>query len=122
MSDKTMMPVVVFKANIPLKKGETINAFTRKLSDEGVEHCFKKLNLVKTDDYVWMAEAFGDSAVFSVYKKGKSDAYYACRYKRDEKSGSFDFGDMSEVEKVVGYRPKSEMVQKNKGGLWENVI
>ncbi len=115
------MEVVVHKAAVPLLKGESINKFTRELSDKGREHVSKKLNLVKGKDGAWMTEAFGDAVVFACYKGADPMTYHVFKYTRDAKTGGFEFGDLTEVEKVIGYRPKTMGVTKSLG-MWDGVL
>ena len=114
------MEVVVHKAAVPLLKGESLHKFTSVLSQKGAEHCFKKLNLIKGKDGAFMVEAFGDAAVFGCYKGADPMTYHVFKYDRDATSGAFDFGDLTEVEKVVGYRPKTMGMSKK--GLMPGVV
>lgn len=117
----TTMEVVVHKAAIPLMKGESISKFTTELSNSGREHIFKKLNMSQPKDYAWMVEAFGDAVVFNTYKSVEPSTYHVFKYTRDAKTGVFEFGDVTEVEKVVGYKPKTLSVTKA-NGLWKGVL
>lgn len=116
MSEETKnktMEVVVHKAAVPLMKGESIEKFTGELSREGTEHCFKKLNMIKGKSGAWLVEAFGDAAVFSTYKSDEPSKYHVFKYTRNDKTGVFEFGDLTEVERVVGFRPKTtDMIDK----------
>lgn len=115
------MDVIVHKANIPLMKGESISKFTQTLSEKAKDHCFTKLNMVAGKDYAWMAEAFDDSVVLSTYKGSKPNKYYAFTYGRDAKTGEFSFGSLTEVEKVIGYKPKELKITKARD-MWANVL
>ena len=125
MSEVIEMEVAVHKAKISLKSGESISDYTAKLRNEGREHVMKKLSIGDSEGSAWMAEAFSTKAVFSVYKydSGEGDAYFSTTYKRKEDS-SFEFGDVTEVERVTTFEPKSgtgvQDVSKNLDG-WVKV-
>ena len=120
MSEIIKMKVAVHKSKIALATGESIDQYVRKLRDEGREHVMKKVSLADTDGGAYLVEAFSDKAVFSVYKYGAGgDSYVSTTYKRKEDK-SFEFGEITEVEKVVSFKPKSgdeaiEDVSKNLG-------
>lgn len=122
MSDQetVKMEVVVHKASIPLAAGESIHDFTRSLSDAGRKHVKTKLNIGKSGN-AWMAEAFATSAIFSVYKSGEGDKYYAAAYKRD-KTGNFEFGALMEVRRKTVFTPKTDTMALTKSKDVEAVI
>jgi hypothetical protein len=122
MSDKetVKMEVVVHKVDIPLAAGESIHDFTRSLSDAGVEFVKGKLNIGKSGG-AWMAEAFSTAAIFSTYKDGGPNQYYAAAYKRD-KAGNFEFGTLMEVQRKTVFTPKTDTMALTKSKDVEVVI
>ncbi len=113
---------IVHKANVPLAKGESLGSYTNALSQDSRAYIMKQLNLnslSKTAPGVngagvgcYMIEAYGDKAVFNVYKYGgneaSTDKFYAIKYTR-KSDGKFDFSDLSEVQRVVSFQPKSTL-------------
>ncbi len=111
--------VVVHKANIALKAGESIREFTRALSDGGRQHIRKKLNLPDKGVDVFMMEAFSKSAVFEVFKfgpdvkQGQRMRFFATTYTRKD-AGDFEFGPTTEVKRVTRFEPKPGAVPTTK--------
>lgn len=111
MTEASYHNVVVHKADVPLRAGESLGAYTRALSGAGRDHVTKKLNLVTNKAGVYMVEAFAKTAVYEVYKYGndikQADRirFYAATFKRDDK-GVFAFGDLTEVQRTVSFKPK----------------
>jgi hypothetical protein len=105
--------VVVHKANIALATGESIGRYTQALNEAGRKHVLQKLNMTQKGGYVYMVEAFSESAIFEVYKNATSDAevssytFFAAPYKRKE--GNFTFGELVEVERVTSFKRKASM-------------
>lgn len=127
MSDERT--VIVHKASVSLNSGETIHEYIRKVSQKGREHCKKKLNLEEKKSYVYMEEAYGDSAVFSVEKYTDASTggakYYDVSYKRDGED--FEFGELTEVEKVTSFKPVKEKIsvakiKLDKEDFWSGAI
>jgi hypothetical protein len=113
MESKTM-DVLVHKQALSLKNGESVRRFTQRLSEACIEHIMMKLNIAKEQGSAWMVEAFGDKVVVSAYKKDYiGEKYYAFSYSQN-KEGKFEFGDSYEVERVVSFKPKSNVVSKSK--------
>jgi hypothetical protein len=113
MSEKTTMDVIVHKA-INLRTGETLGQFTQELSTAGRAHVFKKLNMSEQNGGSWMVEVFSKSVVFTAYKRTdppSKDKYFAFTFDRTEK-GTFEFGDMVEVERVTSFKAKEVGVNK----------
>jgi hypothetical protein len=104
----TTMDVIVHKATIALRTGESLGVFTRELSRSSREHIMKKLNIAKGSGGAWDVEVFGDKVVMAAYKDGDATKYYAFKYTRD-KVGNFEFGDTVEVERITSFKPKSGM-------------
>jgi len=106
--------VVVHKAAIQLKSGESLRDYTKALSDAGKAHVALKRNISGSKDYdVYMVEAFSKAAIFEVYRFGplpspttKRFQYYAVEYTRKD-NGDFEFTGTTEVERVTRFEPKS---------------
>jgi len=103
------MEVIVHKAGIPLMKGETLSQFTRALRESGESHLMRKLNLNKDKDSVFMVETMSDKVVFDVFRPqatgGSRIKFFAVKFSRDTKTGSFDFGESIEVRRVTTFEP-----------------
>ena len=102
------MDVLVYKQNIPMYTGESLEDYTRKLNTAARTHVTNKLNITKGSGGAWTVEIYNDRAVVSVYDGEGSDRYYLVKYSRD-KNGTFNFGDMIEVERVTSFKPKTDM-------------
>jgi len=102
--EKTTMDVVVHKANIPVKSGESLDKFIGKLSSEARDHCYKKFAMNReSGDYCWMVEAFSGSVIMTVDKKNTPNKMFAMTYSRDAKTGNFTFGEAIEVERKTTF-------------------
>lgn len=105
-AEKVTMDVVVHKANIPVRSGESLDKFISKLSEASRTHCEKKFALSReAGDYCWMIEAFSGSVIMSVDKRKMSRKMFAMSYSRDGQSGAFTFGDAIEVERKTSFAP-----------------
>ena len=102
------MDVLVYKQNVPINNGESISDYTDKLSTAARSHIMGKLNIAKGNGGAWAVEIYNDKAVMCVYKGEESNKYYMVKYSRD-KNGTFNFGDMIEVERVISFKPKVDM-------------
>lgn len=102
------MNVLVYKQNIPVASGESIDDFTHKLNQAAREHTMMKLNIKKDGNGgAWGVEYYSDRVVMSAYGEGISHKYYMTKYSRN-KDGTFEFGDMIEVERKTVYSPKTD--------------
>jgi hypothetical protein len=110
--------VIVHKASVNLVGGESIHDFTHKLSSKGKEYVFKKLNITKKTGWGYMVEAYGDKVVFEVTKRNPEMSgvykYYGVPYVR--KDGNFEFGELTEVEKVTSFKPVKDSMSVTKSG------
>lgn len=118
MSEQSM-EVVVHKAALQLKAGESVSVFTQNLTDAGRSYLKQKLNLQK-GDACYAMETFADKVVFNTYKyenPPSQDKYYAVKYSR-KPDGSFEFGEAVEVQRVTTYEAKNNTftVTKSKDG------
>jgi hypothetical protein len=102
------MDILVYKQNISMVNGESIDDYTRKLNIASREYIMGKLNIAKGDGGAWTVEIYSDKVVMGVYKGEESTKYNMIKYSRD-KDGTFNFGDMIEVERVTTYKPKTDM-------------
>lgn len=110
----------VAKNELPLQGGQSVNAFTRELSDMVRSHLFKsmKLDKLKKEDnaHVWVMDVFADNVVVEVskYEKAKTpshtSSYHAVPYGRDT-TGVLKLGAPVEVVRRVTYVPKTPAVQ-----------
>ena len=112
--EKVEYKVAVHKSSVTLMNGESVHSFTNALRTAGTEKLKLALNLTqKTDCY--MAEVFGSTAVFDVYKydlpSGQRQKYYAVSYSRDAK-GVFSFGDVVEVQRKTVYETVSPLTKE----------
>ncbi len=105
---KDQESAIVHKATINLMGGESVHDFTAKVNKAGQDYLFQNLSIPKKDSWVYMREAYADSAVFSVYKSsdggGRENKLYGLTFKRD-KNGAFTFSSPIEVEQFTQYRP-----------------
>jgi len=113
--------VLVRKANIPLKSGESIRDFTTALSDAGRVTLVQKLNLDVKKTSVFMLEAYSTGAVFEVYKYESTSQkdrmqFWGMTYKRDEK-GDFTFETVKEVQRVVRFEEKTQVTKSLFSGV-----
>lgn len=102
---------VVVRKDISLANGESLADFTRKAREDGTKFVRQKLNLQPKESGVYPIEIFSKSMVFDVYKYNATSGedrvrYYACAYSR-KNDGSFEFGSLTEVERVTSYRAKT---------------
>lgn len=116
--------VLVHKADIPLKNGESLGEYTREISREGEMYLMKKLKMNREKgDYIYSTEIFSSKAIFSTWKrKDKENKYYSVDYSRKE-DGNFDFKNVNEVELRQSYEIKKDeegMIIKAEG-TWEEV-
>jgi hypothetical protein len=102
------MDILVYKQNMPMYNGESIGDYTRKLDIASRTHMMSKLNIAKGSGGAWTTEIYNDKVIMCVYKGEESNRYYLVKYSRD-KNGTFNFGDMIEVERVTSYKPKVDM-------------
>lgn len=119
---------VVHKANVPLAAGESLNAYTQKLSSDGRAYVMKQLNLNSlakpASAGAYLIEAYSDKCIFDVYKYGGDGGsseykYYAFSYTR-KADGKFEFKDLAEVERVISFQAKSGLsVTKSKKDMDE---
>lgn len=114
MDDKATLNVVVHKAALQLRDGETLNLFSQAICAAFRDHATQKLNLTKNAS-IWMAEVMSDKVVASVYdwKDGATSSsiskYYSSGFTRDAKTGIFSFdSDLTEVKPITSYVPTNK--------------
>ena len=110
--EKVEYKVAVHKTGAPLMSGESVQSFTSALRIAGTDKLKLALNLTNKSD-CYMAEVFGSTAVFGVYKydgAGERQKYYAVSYSRDEK-GVFSFGEIVEVQRKTVYEKVSQVTK-----------
>lgn len=122
MSENTKRPseVHVQKNDLPLKSGQSVNAFTRELGDMVRAKLSKSqgLDKLKKEDHghVWVMDVFSENVVaeISKFEKAKSpsstNAFFSVPYARDN-VGVLKLGDEVEVVRRVTYVPKAPDVQ-----------
>jgi hypothetical protein len=110
MENKIGMDVIVHKANVPTLKGEPLSEFTDKLNQAARNHVMKKLNATKGKGGAYSVEVYSDKIVMSFYSYETEDPnkYYAFTYKR-QSDGTFDFGSLVEMVRVISYAPKTDV-------------
>lgn len=118
MTENTQRPseVHVQKNDLPLQSGQTVNAFTRELSDMVRAQLTKTqgLDKLKKEDHghVWVMDIFAENVVAEVskYEKAKSpshtNTFFSMAYARDN-NGVLKLGDEVEVVRRVTYVPKA---------------
>jgi hypothetical protein len=117
---------VLVQKDISLATGESVNAFVEKVRNAGIGYLRQKLNVPinkagSVSTHIYPVEIFSKSIIFDVYKYGDGvkdedkARFYAVAYARKD-DGSFEFSTLTEVERVVGYQPKSTAVAKSKEG------
>jgi len=105
--------VEVYKADIPLQEGETMQLFLEKLRGSvqkkfGVPRTEKKAGI-----YAYMRAVFADRIVMEkdVEGPGRELKLWSVDYKRAE-NGEFSFGTPSEVKEQVNFVPVSKSVEQ----------
>lgn len=111
--------VVVHKAIVALKTGESLSQFTRSVSDAGRDFIRKQLNLsAESKADVYAVEVFASSAVFDVFMYGpdvdvkKRQRYFAASYTR--KTDAFEFDNMTEVVRKTTFEKKPQGIPVTK--------
>jgi hypothetical protein len=87
-----------------------LHQYTAAVGDATLTYISKSLNLTEKD-YVYPVEVYADRVVAEVYKSSSSRssyAYYAMEYER-KTDKSFEFDGLTEVQRVVSYKPKSSV-------------
>lgn len=97
---------VIVRKDFPLAKGESVRAATKQLRETAQAFMSQKLNATKLD--VFPVEVFSSAVILDVFKIGGNEPpkLYAVKFSRDN-NGAFVFGEMMEVERVVGFQPKA---------------
>lgn len=113
--------VVVHKANLDLKAGESLGEYTTSLQAAARGYVVKQLNLDKDKSGCYVLEVYASNVVLDVYDYATSKyKYYSLAYSRN--GDTWDFSDMTEVERVVSWRPKSDLiVSKSASGAERSV-
>jgi hypothetical protein len=103
---------VVVRKDFPLAKGESIRTATKKLRETGAEFIARKLNTPPNQLDVFPVDVFSTAAVFDVFKRDKpgDPQFFALKFSRTAK-GDFEYTDMIEVERVVGFQPKTTVTK-----------
>lgn len=110
MSEAQVTHDVAVQKDITLAAGESLQAYTQKVRDAGCKYVKQKLSLDKNAG-CYPVEVFSKSVVFDVYQYGenvdesKRYRYFAAAYAR-KNDGTFEFSTLTEVERVISYRPK----------------
>jgi hypothetical protein len=125
MQEISTMEIIVHKQNIPTIEGETLNQFSQRLSDAAKKHLLFKLNIAKDKGYVWPIEIYSDYIVMSGNNDGENARCYAFTYTR-KKDGNFDFGNTTEVERAIEYKPINGGISKSwaetSKNLWKDIL
>jgi len=118
---------VVHKANIPLVTGESVQDFTQAMSDAARKWVMDQLKMDPKQDYAYVVDVYSSVVVLSVNIYSKSEdkrgkyMYSAATYERDAETGVFTFSNLSEVQRVTTYKPKTVVkTYKGKGGPVEH--
>lgn len=120
MSEKRI--VEVYKADIPLQDGESVQVFERKLRDT----VQKKFGLPRSEKkagiYAYVRAVFSDRLVMEkdVEGPGRELKLWSVDYKRAD-NGEFSFGTPSEVKEQVNFVPVSKSVEQPERIEIENV-
>jgi hypothetical protein len=100
--------VIVHKA-ISLKKGETLSQFTEALSAAVRGKIMEALRIAKDKGSAYIMEVTEKAVIVQTYvynQSGSDYRTYMYKYERDT-DGDFEFSDLTEVERVTSYRPKT---------------
>ena len=124
--------IMVQKADLPIKAGESIHEFTDRLRKDVIRH-FQKMGLSKKIQHLWIDEIYYDKVIVTAMWKrpekegidaevalGDRDTYYqiACTKSDDV----FEFGDTIEVERKVTWIPKARVEKIAPPRLWGGAI
>ena len=116
--------VEVYKADIPLQDGETINLFMEKLRNSvqakfGTPRTEKKAGI-----YAYLRAVFADRIVMEkdVEGPGRELKLWSVDYKRGD-DGEFSFGTPAEVKEQVDFVPVSkEQPERVETDLWKGLF
>lgn len=102
--------VEVYKADLPLQKGETIQLYLDKLRGAVQQ----KFGVPRTDD-AYMRAVFADRLVMEkvVEGPGRGMKLWAVEYSRQD-SGDFKFGAPTEVKEQLNFVPVSKALEPEK--------
>lgn len=121
--------IQVEKAELPLQRNESVNAFLGELRNAVTKFLFEKLKIKIDRDKglggnVWTCDVFSDQVVSEVttYEKNKPSTYrfFATPYSRAS-TGQITLGEPVEVERRVSYVPKVT-VTKRGGDFWGGIL
>ena len=124
--NKNTMDVIVHKSNLTMMAGESIEDYTSALSKACSSTIKQSLGISKNGDgSAWIAEAYATKCIVAAYKSEGPAEFYAMTYKRDAKTGAFEFGQHIPVIRKTVYQPvnSSVVITKELGELngWEAV-
>jgi len=105
--------VEVYKADIPLQEGETVQLFLEKLRGSVQKQFGTPRTEKKAGIYAYMRAVFADRIVMEkdVEGPGRELKLWSVDYKRGE-NGEFSFGTPSEVRQQVNFVPVSKSVEQ----------
>lgn len=112
--------VEVYKANIPLQKGETIQLYLDKL----LGAVQQKFGVPRTNEkpgvYTYMRAVFANRLIMEkdVEGPGRGMKLWAVEYSRQD-SGDFKFGAPTEVKEQLNFVPVSKALEPEKVELLE---
>lgn len=109
MDQKMATVDVVVRKNFPVSQGETVQEALRNLGKAGRAHVMQQVGIDTKKGGCFLVEAFSTAAVFETYKDDPAPSeeryrFWAVSYKRDSKTGEYEFGAMQEVERKTVFQ------------------
>ena len=132
--ETSTMNVIVHKASLALMAGESLDQYTGELSKGCGGYMNKCLGIQKGSGSSWLVEAYANKCVVAAYKSDGPTEYYAMSYKRDAKTGAFEFGEYVPVVRRTVYQPVNTSVtiskeigalegwEKTEKSMWGNIL
>lgn len=114
---KKLQHDVLVRKDIKLATNESVHDFTQALSNDVRKFVRQKLNLDVTKSDVYVMDVFSKSAVVEVFKFGPNidsvdrRRFFAMAFTRKD-TGTFEFSNTVEVERVTSFREKKTSVLK----------
>ncbi len=130
MTEKQTYDVLVHKAQVAVKRGESLQAFVQKVRIAGSAFITQQLNLDPKNSDVFAIEVFSTTAIFDVFLFGsvkapnKKQRFFAVSYTR-KADGEFEFKNLTEVDRVVSFAATAKVpVLKSMDGAegWASAV
>lgn len=112
MDQKMAKVDVIVRKNFPVFQGESVQEALTGLGKAGRQHVMQQVGIDSKKGGSYLVEAFSTSAVFETYKDEPGSGedryrFWAVSYKRDPKTGEYEFGAMQEVKRKTIFQAVS---------------